>query len=113
MKKLFFLLLSAISLSATAQSDTIFYNGIVDYDGQKRRTANWTGYWTYSNSDSTLTHYSDGTLFQYHVEKSLGHNYEYVNEWGDHIRITFMELGVLKKCIERPEPYLIYQRKKK
>lgn len=113
MRKLFFLLLSAISISATAQSDTLFYEGIIDYDGLKRRTANWTGYWVYSSADSILTHYSDGTRFEYEVEKKFGHNYEYVNEWGDNMRVTFMEIGVLKKCIERPTPYIIYQRKKK
>ena len=112
MKKLLFLLLSAISLSATSQSDTIFYNGIIDYDGQKRRTANWTGYWVYSKGDSILTHYSDGTGFEYKVEKKFGHNYEYVNEWGDNMRVTIMETGIIKKCIDRPVPYLIYQRKK-
>jgi hypothetical protein len=112
MKKLLVLLLSAISISAMAQKDTVFYSGIIDYDGQKRRTANWAGYWAYSESDSLLTHFSDGTLFEYKVDKAFGHNYEYVNQWGDNMRVTFMELGVLKKCIDRPVQYMIFQRKK-
>jgi len=112
MKKLISLLFFVISISAMSQTenDTTFYKGVIDYDGFKKRNANWSGYWTCS--DSTITHFSDGTKFEYKIEKKIGRNVEYTNDWGDAIRVTFMNNGVVKRNSAKPEQYMIFQIKK-
>ena len=109
MKNIFSLVLFlSLSVCAISQSDTVFYNTVIDFDGQKKRFDKWPGYWTYS--DSIVIHNIDGTALVYPVIKVDLTNVLYKNDWDEPVIITIDEStsGILRKSIVRPKEYTLF-----
>jgi len=85
------------------------YNIVIDYDGKNRYVKYNSGKWFCT--DSTLYQAYVGDTLEYKIYKIVNRDVYYINNFGELVKVFFMENGsVLKVNTYRPQEYLIYRK---
>ena len=109
MKAILTFLMVFLSISMYSQKFQADYNLVIDYNGKERLEKKHTGTWVCY--DTIMYQFYGPDTLQYKVYKIVNRDVFYTNDFGETVKILFMQNGsVMRKNMERPNQYLIYRK---